>query len=157
MFPPPPPSLLICLFSPTPSLLDSDDVFIIMDTKTRFVWKGTHSSEFAYDIAQVVQMNISFRFFLLSMFVHSRLQRACLRLHPRQSLHKRTWSLQHFGRFWAERKVFFFSFFSCSILSYFSSDHILHRVPPPGCPPERIKPRLFVYSKVRFNLFLCFD
>lgn len=58
-----PPSLLICLFSPTPSLLDSDDVFIIMDTKTRFVWKGTHSSEFAYDIAQVVQMNISFRFF----------------------------------------------------------------------------------------------
>ncbi len=47
------------LCSATPSLLDSDDAFVIVDTKTRFVWRGSHASEFAFDVAQKVAKNMS--------------------------------------------------------------------------------------------------
>lgn len=40
--------------SPTPTLLDSDDAFVVHDTKTIFVWKGAHVSDFAFEVAQLV-------------------------------------------------------------------------------------------------------
>jgi hypothetical protein len=98
--------------SPTPSLLDSDDAFIIHDTKTRFVWKGKHVSNFAFEIAQENAKNLHGTAASKTIIVNEDLEPPT---------------------FW-------------KVLGG-KKEHIQHRAIPEGCPPDRIKPRLFVYSK----------
>lgn len=98
--------------SPTASLLNSDDAFVVHDTKTVFVWKGTHVSEFAYDVAQHIAKHLPGVIASKVIIVNETLEPPT---------------------FW-------------KVLGG-KKEYTKHRQPPPGCPPDRLKPRLFIYSK----------
>lgn len=98
--------------SPTGSLLDSDDAFVVHDTKNLFVWKGDHCSTYLFEIAQEIAKGMQSQVAGKTIVVNDQLEPP------------------HFWKVLGGKR-----------------DHPRHLEVPPQCPPDRIKPRLFIYSK----------